>query len=260
MRSLSLGAAAAALFLVYGCGSKPSDTPATETGKPAAAESGGVSELKKEDTVVGKGPTVEAGDQISVRYTGKLTSGEVFDSNVDNGKPAFNLEAGPGGGVIEGWKQGLLGMKQGGKRKLSIPWKMAYGEAGSPPKIPPKADLIFDIEVLSVLKKGDVGQILRKITKPGAGRAAKKGDTVTIAFEGKTLDGKVIDKGSSFSFPLGAKPRRVMKGIEAAVTGMKVGSECDVTIPPEYALEYRGKGDVPGDATLQYHIKVVSIK
>lgn len=90
--------------------------------------------------------TVQMGDTVQVHYTGTFTDGSKFDSSVDRGQPATF----PLGRVIPGWQTGMLGMKVGGKRKLVIPWKFAYGEQGRPPRIPPKSDLTFEIELLNV--------------------------------------------------------------------------------------------------------------
>ena len=101
-----------------------------------------------EDLVVGTGDEAKKGKMVSVHYTGWLTDGKKFDSSKDRGQPfGFPLGAGH---VIAGWDQGVVGMKVGGKRKLTIPPELAYGDAGQPPVIPPKATLLFDIELLSI--------------------------------------------------------------------------------------------------------------
>ncbi len=104
--------------------------------------------LEITDVTVGKGPEVKNGDTISVHYTGTLRDGSKFDSSRDRNAP-FDFQV--GGRVIDGWNKGVIGMKPGGKRKLVIPYQMAYGEAGSPPKIPPRSELLFDIELLKIL-------------------------------------------------------------------------------------------------------------
>lgn len=103
-----------------------------------------VPELRFDDITVGDGEVVQAGDTITIHYTGALASnGQVFDSSVDRGEPStFELD-----GLIEGWREGIPGMKVGGKRRLFIPAAMGYGEAGSGANIPPNSDLIFDIEL-----------------------------------------------------------------------------------------------------------------
>lgn len=89
----------------------------------------------------------KAGQNISVHYTGTLTDGTKFDSSLDRGQP-FNFVLGAGQ-VIKGWDEGLVGMKIGEKRKLTIPSNLAYGDNGTGP-IPPKATLIFEVELLAI--------------------------------------------------------------------------------------------------------------
>lgn len=107
-----------------------------------------VDTLVKEDVKVGKGTPAKKGDRVSVHYTGRLLDGTKFDSSLDRNQP-FEFELGAGR-VIKGWDEGVVGMKPGGKRKLTIPSDMAYGKRGSPPKIPPDAPLVFDIELLAI--------------------------------------------------------------------------------------------------------------
>lgn len=95
---------------------------------------------------LGSGALALPGRRISVHYTGRLlSSGEVFDTS--RGREPFELTLGAGE-VIEGWDQGLVGMREGGKRKLIIPATLAYGAEGAPPKIPPGATLVFDVELV----------------------------------------------------------------------------------------------------------------
>lgn len=106
-------------------------------------------ELQIEDLEEGDGATAAAGDQLSVFYVGVLFDGGTeFDSNFDTGQP-FEFTLGSGQ-VIPGWDQGLVGMKEGGRRQLTIPADLAYGAQGQPPDIPPNAALVFVIDLESV--------------------------------------------------------------------------------------------------------------
>jgi FKBP-type peptidyl-prolyl cis-trans isomerase FkpA len=105
-------------------------------------------ELMIEELAAGNGTEATSGKTVDVHYTGWLTTGQKFDSSVDRGKPfSFKLGAGQ---VIKGWDEGVKGMKVGGKRKLTIPPKMAYGERGFPGAIPPNSTLVFEVELLGV--------------------------------------------------------------------------------------------------------------
>jgi FKBP-type peptidyl-prolyl cis-trans isomerase len=106
-------------------------------------------EFLVEDLVEGAGDEVKAGDTVKVHYTGTLLDGTKFDSSYERGEP-FEFTVGQGQ-VIKGWDEGLLGMKVGGKRKLTIPSSMGYGEAGSPPTIPANAGLVFEVELVEIV-------------------------------------------------------------------------------------------------------------
>ena len=124
--------------------------PAKVKGKPVVTASG----LKYYVLTPGKGAVAKAGDTVKVHYTGTLLNGKQFDSS--RGKDPFPVTIGKGM-VIKGWDNGLPGMRVGGKRKLTIPWQDAYGEKGSPPSIPPKAALKFDVELLEIMTADDAG-------------------------------------------------------------------------------------------------------
>jgi peptidylprolyl isomerase len=104
--------------------------------------------LKYLDILVGAGPDAVPRKWFTVHYTGYLTDGTKFDSSVDRGEPiTFPYGAHQ---VIPGWDTGFEGMKVGGKRRLFVPYQLAYGDSGRSPTIPPKAMLIFDVELLGI--------------------------------------------------------------------------------------------------------------
>ena len=100
-----------------------------------------------EDITVGSGTEASAGQDVTVHYTGWLTSSEKFDSSKDRNDP-FVFPLG-GGRVIRGWDEGVQGMKIGGKRKLTIPPDLGYGAHGAGGVIPPNATLVFEVELLA---------------------------------------------------------------------------------------------------------------
>lgn len=106
--------------------------------------------LKIEDLVEGTGQEAKKGDLVTIHYKGTLENGTVFDSSYDKGQP-FQTPIGQGS-VIKGWDEGVPGMKVGGKRRLTIPPQLAYGERGQG-SIPPNATLIFELELVEVRSK-----------------------------------------------------------------------------------------------------------
>ena len=105
--------------------------------------------LEKQDIVKGKGPAAKPGDTVTVQYVGvTFSTGDEFDASWDRGQP-FPVPLGAGQ-VIEGWDKGLVGMRKGGRRMLTIPPELAYGSEGYPPTIAPNETLIFVIDALDI--------------------------------------------------------------------------------------------------------------
>lgn len=160
MKKLVLLLAIAALalgstFALVGCGSKnTTDTQTSQettdqTTTQSQAQTNSlptVDKLKVEDLKVGTGPKAETGNKLSVVYKGTLMDGTVFDSNTKDQPFQFTLGAGE---VIQGWDEGMQGMQVGGKRKLTIPASMAYGDqpVGT---IPAGSTLVFEVELLAI--------------------------------------------------------------------------------------------------------------
>ena len=156
-------AAVAAVGIVAGCGSAVPVTGLAKAATPTCATPGPASRtdsfaqqvtlitaksgLKYGDIRVGCGAPVQTGQRVSIQYTGWLASGTVFDTSRQPGRTAFTFLLG-GNQVIPGLEDGLRGMRVGGHRRLVLPPSLAYGFAGRPPVIPPKATLTIDVEVL----------------------------------------------------------------------------------------------------------------
>ena len=159
--------ATAVLLLAVGCqqsstttsggdatGGKTASTSTTETAPATTAAPSAVGQevtmpngLKYVDLIVGSGATAETGKRVAVHYTGWLTDNTKFDSSLDRGQPyPFTLGARE---VIQGWDEGIKGMRIGGKRKLTIPPDLGYGASGYGP-IPANATLIFEVELMGV--------------------------------------------------------------------------------------------------------------
>ena len=160
MRRTFVAIAVIASVLLVACGGD--DEEAAPGVSPAATQAGAegapppvsgeatvtASGLKIIDIEVGSGDEASAGQAATLHYTGWLADGTKFDSSLDRGQPfTFQLGAGE---VIRGWDEGVAGMKVGGKRRLIIPSDLAYGPQGRPPRIPPSAELTFDVELLEI--------------------------------------------------------------------------------------------------------------
>jgi FKBP-type peptidyl-prolyl cis-trans isomerase FkpA len=147
-------AVVALVGLLAACGGKqpaagPSDSAVSAAGGPVVAT------LEVGELQVGSGAPITAGQKAVVQYTGWLfetsapdKKGKQFDSTRTSGQP-FSFVVG-GGQVIKGWDQGVLGMKVGGRRRLTIPADLGYGDVGAGGVIPPGAALVFDIELVAI--------------------------------------------------------------------------------------------------------------
>ncbi|EYF06992.1 FKBP-type peptidyl-prolyl cis-trans isomerase [Chondromyces apiculatus] len=146
-----LAACAAMLLPLAGCDRKvpePEPDPSRPVIPRSVVEVPEPATLEKEDVVVGAGAEAKEGDLVRVHYTGRLKKNNAqFDSSVGRDPLKFTIGKSE---VIKGWEEGIAGMKVGGKRKLTIPSRLGYGDAGSPPKIPPKATLLFDVELIGI--------------------------------------------------------------------------------------------------------------
>lgn len=173
---------------LLGCEQKvPEPTPEPRPAVQAEPEKPEPPDLVKEDTQVGTGAECKEGDKVKVHYTGRLLKTNFkFDSSV--GKTPFEFTLGKAE-VIKGWDLGVVGMKVGGKRKLTIPSKLGYGDGGSPPKIPGKATLVFDVELVEIVappteaKDGDKKANDKNKTKGGSDKPKTGTDKPAVKAE-----------------------------------------------------------------------------
>ena len=241
---------------VFGCNKPVEDSSSAPA--QGGAKTGGVTELKIEDIQPGTGVAAAKGDGVFVLYRGTLMNGTEFDGNMDAsfkpvaGKDPFSLVIGTGS-VIKGWDEGLVGTKEGMVRRLTIPYAKAYGDAGSGEKIPPKADLKFDVKILKVMKQGEVPEITAKTTSPGQGSAINENSKVVLKYTGTFLNGKVFDKRDTI--PL-TPVKNLVNGFGDALMGLKKGGKRTITFPPGSA-QFVG---IQGNQFMVIEVEVLDVK
>jgi len=153
--AVALALVVVAVFFIFP-GLSPFGQPEAVTTQPTTTTTmptENTDQLQITDEVVGTGAEAAAGDSVTVQYVGSLTNGTVFDASANRGATGFTFALGAGQ-VIKGWDQGIVGMKEGGKRKLVIPATLAYGDQAIGNVIPANSTLVFEVELLKVQKAG----------------------------------------------------------------------------------------------------------
>ncbi|MGH0141192.1 UNVERIFIED_CONTAM: hypothetical protein FKN15_010720 [Acipenser sinensis] len=196
------------------------------------------------------------GDRVSVHYTGKLLNGKKFDSSRDRNEPfTFNLGRGQ---VIKAWDIGVASMKKGEVCQLMCHSEYAYGVSGSPPKIPPKSTLIFEIELLNF--KGEEltedGGVIRRIKQKGEGFSnPNEGAIVEVRLEGRS-GGRVFDS-RDVQFVVGeGEDHSIPLGVDRTMEKMQKGECCLIYLKPQYGFGDEGKPEfhIEPNAELVYQV------
>lgn len=221
----------------------------------------------------GQGLRLEAGMNIKVHYHGFLEDGTMFDSSFERGFPIeFVLGRGM---VITGWEQGLAQLNIGDRARIWIPYHLAYGERGRGP-IPPKANLIFDVEVVDALKPEapvpfetggkpvhttESGLTIIMVNQ-GTGPLPQAGTTLLVHYSGYLENGTLFDssvqRGEPIRFVLGAN--QVIKGWDQGLAMLGKGAKARLIIPPHLAYGDREIGPIPPGSTLIFDVELIDFQ
>ena len=216
-------------------------------------------ELLIEDLVVGSGSPVDVGDFLIMDYVGvSYSTGLQFDASWDRGSP-FPFELGAGR-VIQGWDQGIVGMSVGGRRSLTIPPELAYGENGSGSgSIGPNETLVFVVDLIASvpanlekpteeLTSESTTELVTNDISEGSGAIVQPGNVVYIHYVGVSAStGEQFDsswdRGRSEFIGYISGAGNVIEGLDQGLLGMQVGGRRTVVIPPDLAYGENGAGD-----------------
>ena len=216
-----------------------------------------------------------ARDKVEVNYKGWLDNGKVFDSSYERGESiSFGLKQ-----VIPGWTEGMQLVGKGGKIELEIPYKLGYGERGSPPVIPGKATLHFIVELLDIIPgpkpvepgpedkdapkefKTTASGLKYRVLRKADGKKPSAKNEVTVHYKGWLDNGETFDssyeRGESISFPL----NQVIPGWTEGMQLVGKGGMIELEIP--YKLGYGERGQppvIPAKATLHFLVELIDIK
>ncbi|MFI4915929.1 MAG: FKBP-type peptidyl-prolyl cis-trans isomerase [Phycisphaerales bacterium JB060] len=235
-------------------------------------------ELGVTNIQVGDGDVAELADTVTVHYRGTFReSGEEFDSSYSRGEPltlALNR-------FVPGFTQGVEGMRVGGKRRIEIPYRLAYGEQGSPPTIPPRSDLVFEVELMGVEKPEppktpdlatefegepqDVGDglVVRDIVVGQGEQSVKPGASVFVHILGVQAEsGAQFASSREAGGPqqLDLSDPRMLQGLARGIVGMKPQGVRRIEVPAELGFGAQGAGQtVPPNTDLVFEIELLSM-
>lgn len=229
--------------------------------------------LQVEDTEIGSGDPAKRNDHLTIHFKGYLSDGEVFESTYEMDQP-MPVQVGAGNLPMRGWDEGMIGMREGGKRTLTIPPELAFGDEGAGNIIPPGEEITMEVELLQIdeppeqwdypedeLESTESG-LQYYIHEEGSGETPEEGVTVTVHYSGFLEDGSMFDsshqRDEPFQFQVGTG--QVIQGWDEGVLDMSPGERRTLVIPPELGYGDTGAGDaIPPDATLYFDIEMISI-
>ncbi len=211
-------------------------------------------------------------DKVKVYYSGFLEDGGKVDERARPAQPiAMGVDE-----FIPGWSEALQRMRPGDVLKVHIPWQIAYGERGSPPKVPGRANLVFDMELVSFTP----GPVVPKFSMPDPadlhttgsglqyavlapgredGRKPVASDTVTVHYAGWFPDGRLFDSSykreKPTTYPLSGFVRGWIEGLQL----MREGAVYKFVIPPELGYGAKGRSGIPPNATLVFQIELIEV-
>lgn len=265
---ISLSVTLLSLSLVTGAVRAQDSTPPIPADTEIVTTESG---LKYSVLAEGSGPRPKAGTNVSVHYTGWLTDGTVFDSSVQRGQPIeFPLGQ---GAVIKGWDEGIALMQKGSRLKLTIPYDLAYGEAGRPPTIPPKATLIFEVELVDFLVMPEMvpadpakqvkleSGVAYQVLEPGEGDPIPVGHMCEFEYALFTADGKLIDtsvrRGGTVEDTCGESRMGFMNEVMPL---MRKGAWWRLEMPAKVAFPTRAIPQLPAGSNAVWQLRIVNVK
>ena len=247
------------LFFTWAC--SDNNTVVTEEG------------LQITDTEVGTGAEAESMDFLTIHFEGALEGGEIFESTFERNEPIV-VQVGSGQLPMQGWDEGMIGMREGGKRSLVIPPNLAFGDEGIEDFIPGGENIYMDIELVSIskppqqwgfdetaLETTDSG-LQYYVHEEGNGDQPEAGDLILVHYSGYLEDGTMFDSSTlrdePFEFPVG--DGQVIPGWDEGLLDMSVGEKRTLVIPPELGYGESGAGGViPPNATLIFDVELLAI-